>query len=210
MDNSAQYFVTFLRHGESVGNLENRFQGQSDFPLTEKGRDQARALAAFWKNQGVHFDLCLTSPLMRAKGTAEIICDALDIPLTVEPLWTEMDLGQHTGLREEEINQGEKSNFTTPYTRFGGTGESRLEVYLRAGRVIQAILDRAPAHYLVVAHGGILNMAMYSILSIAPQAHFNGPRFIFTNTTFADFVYEPRQHNWRLLRFDDPHWEGEQ
>ena len=41
----SNYHVTFLRHGESVGNQENRFQGQADFPLTDKGRAQARALA---------------------------------------------------------------------------------------------------------------------------------------------------------------------
>ncbi len=38
------YYVTFLRHGESLGNLEHRFQGQADYPLTEKGRTQARTL----------------------------------------------------------------------------------------------------------------------------------------------------------------------
>jgi broad specificity phosphatase PhoE len=69
-------------------------------------------------------------------------------------------------------------------------------------------LDRAPGRYLVVSHGGILNMAMYSILSIAPQAHHNGPRFWFRNTTFAEFAYEPDYHNWRLLRFDRDHWKS--
>ncbi len=207
---NSSYFVTFVRHGESVGNLENRFQGQADFPLTDKGRAQARALAEYWRVEQIGYDLCLASPLVRAKESAEIVCAALNIPLTVEPLWTEMDNGQFIGMRSDEIAQIERPNFTTPYTRYGETGESRLEVYLRAGRGIQSILDRPPGRYLVVAHGGILNMAMYSILSIAPQAHHNGPRFMFANTTFADFVYDPDQHNWRLVRFDDPHWESEQ
>lgn len=207
---NSSYFVTFVRHGESVGNLENRFQGQADFPLTDKGRAQARALAEYWRAEQAQYDLCLASPLMRAKESAEIVCAALNIPLVVEPLWTEMDNGQFAGMRTEEVNRIERPNFTTPYTRFGETGESRLEVYLRAGRGIQSVLDRPPGRYLVFAHGGILNMAMYSILSIAPQAHHNGPRFTFANTTFADFFYDPHQHNWRLVRFDDPHWDGEQ
>jgi len=42
----SSYTFTFLRHGGSVGNAEERFQGQSDFPLTEAGRTQARSLAA--------------------------------------------------------------------------------------------------------------------------------------------------------------------
>jgi broad specificity phosphatase PhoE len=202
------YFVTFLRHGESVGNQENRFQGLADFPLTDKGRAQARALAERWQSEGMTFDRCFASPLLRAKETAEIVCGALDIPLESEIFWVEMDNGRLAGLRDDEIDWEDEPKFLTPYTRFGKTGESRLEVFLRAGRGIQRILDRKPGRYLVVSHGGILNMAMYSILSIAPQAHHNGPRFLFHNTTFAEFAYDPEWHNWRLLRFDRSHWKG--
>ncbi|RJP51075.1 MAG: histidine phosphatase family protein [Anaerolineaceae bacterium] len=205
---SRHYYVTFLRHGESVGNQENRFQGQADFPLTEKGRAQARALAAQWQTEKVTFNQCFASPLLRAKETAEIVSAALNVPLVVDPLWMEMDNGRLAGLRDDEIAWNEPK-FITPYTRFGETGESRLEVYLRAGRAIQSILDRPPGRYLVVSHGGILNMAMYSIMSIAPQAHHNGPRFWFRNTTYADFAYDPEWHNWRLLRFDRSHWDSD-
>jgi 2,3-bisphosphoglycerate-dependent phosphoglycerate mutase len=207
MSRSESYFVTFLRHGESVGNQENRFQGQADFPLTDKGRSQAQALAKRWQAEGVTFDRCFTSPLLRAKETAEIVTSALNIPLETDPFWMEMNNGRMAGLRDDEIDW-DTPKFLTPYTRFGETGESRLEVYLRAGRGIQSILDRPPGRYLVVSHGGILNMAMYSILSIAPQAHHNGPRFFFRNTTFAEFAYEPDYHNWRLLRFDRSHWKS--
>lgn len=206
--NKNLYHVTFLRHGESVGNQENRFQGQADFPLTEKGRAQARSAAGQWLSEKVTFDQCFTSPLLRAKETAEIVSSALNVPLAEEPLWMEMDNGRLAGLRDDEIDWDEPK-FITPYTRFGETGESRLEVYLRAGRAIQSILDRAPGRYLVVSHGGILNMAMYSVMSIAPQAHHNGPRFWFRNTTHADFAYDPEWHNWRLLRFDRSHWDSD-
>ena len=204
MNEDRFYFVTFARHGESVGNLENRFQGQADYPLTDRGRDQARALAARFKSEKTRFDLCLTSPLGRALETAQIVTSELGVSLEVDPLWKEMDNGRIAGLRLDEIDEVEPPAFTTPYTRLGESGESRLEVYLRAGRAIQKILDRKPGRYLVVSHGAILNMAMYSVLSIAPQAHHNGPRFSFTNTTCADFLYDPSQHNWRLLQFDGP------
>ncbi len=205
MTDSDKYFVTFLRHGESVGNQENRFQGQADFPLTDKGREQARSLAEHWKSERFTFDLCLASPLLRAKETAEIVCAALNVSLETDPIWMEMDNGRLAGLRGAEVDWDEPK-FMTPYTRFGETGESRLEIFLRASRGIQSILDRKPGRYLVVAHGGILNMAMYSVLSIYPQAHHNGPRFWFRNTTFAEFMYDPEWHNWRLMRFDRPHW----
>ncbi|MCX6036866.1 MAG: histidine phosphatase family protein [Chloroflexi bacterium] len=209
MADSPLYNITFLRHGESVGNLENRFQGHADFPLTETGRVQARALAERWQAEGRAFDRVFSSPLARARETAEIVCAALNTPLELDPEWMEINNGLLAGLSDEEANQAvPRPQYMTPYTRFGRTGESRWEVYLRAGRAIQRILDRAPGCYLVAAHGGILNMTMYAILGIPIQADSSGPRFMFHNTTFATFTYEPEHHNWRMLHFDHrPHWK---
>jgi len=91
----------------------------------------------------------------------------------------------------------------TPYTHFGETGESRLEVKLRAGRALQGLLDRPPAHYLVVAHGGILNMALFTAMDMPLHANDQGPRFVFCNTGYADFTYNPVRHAWRLWAFDN-------
>lgn len=209
MSETSIYHITFLRHGESVGNAEDRFQGHADFPLTGKGRDQARALAERWQGEGVAFDQCIASPLLRAYQTAEIISEALGIPLEQDPDWMEIDNGLVAGLTPDQAAQvAPRPDFMTPYTHYGETGESRWEVYLRAGRAIQHILDRKPGRYLVVAHGGILNMAFYAILGIPVQADSGGPRFTFRNTTFSTFTYEPGRHCWRMLNFDDRrHWK---
>ena len=154
------FHVTFLRHGESVGNAEDRFQGHADYPLTRKGRTQARALADRWQVEGVTFDKCIASPLLRACQTAEIVCATLNIPLELDPDWMEINNGLVSGLTPEQAERvSPRPDFMTPYTRFGETGESRWELYLRAGRAIQHILDRSPGRYLVAAHGGVLNMA---------------------------------------------------
>ena len=204
MNDTSIYYVTFLRHGESVGNAEDRFQGHADYPLTGKGDAQARSLADRWQVEGVTFDQCIASPLLRACQTAEIICATLKIPLQVDPDWMEINTGLVSGLTPDEAAQvAPRPDFMTPYTHFGGTGESRWELYLRAGRAIQHILDRSPGRYLVAAHGGVLNMALYAILGIPVQADSGGPRFMFHNTTFTTFTYEPERHNWRMLNFDD-------
>jgi 2,3-bisphosphoglycerate-dependent phosphoglycerate mutase len=203
MTDTPFYHITFLRHGESVGNLENRFQGHADFPLTGTGRAQAHALAERWQAEGRTFDQVFSSPLSRARETAEIVCATLSAPLELDPEWMEINNGLLAGLSDQEANQAvPRPQFMTPYTRFGSTGESRWELYLRAGRAIQRILDRAPGCYLVLAHGGILNMTMYAILGIPIQADSTGPRFMFHNTTFAAFTYDPEHHNWSLLHFD--------
>jgi 2,3-bisphosphoglycerate-dependent phosphoglycerate mutase len=195
--------ITFLRHAESVGNAENRFQGQADFPLTERGRVQAAQLADRWREEGLVFDGCIASPLLRARETAEIVSGVLKIPLEFDPTWKELDNGLIAGLNQQEASQQfPPPPFMTPYTRFGRTGESRWEVFLRAGKGVQDLLDRPPGRYLVVSHGGILQMALYCALSITPQADFTGPRFSFGNTAFARMRYENATHNWRLTAFD--------
>jgi broad specificity phosphatase PhoE len=203
------YYVTFLRHGKSVGNAEDRFQGHADFPLTDKGRIQVRSLAERWQVEGVTFDQCIASPLLRARQSAEIICAVLKIPIELDPAWMEINNGLVSGLTlEQAALVSPRPDFMTPYTHFWETGESRWELYLRAGRAIQYILDRSPGCYLVAAHGGVLNMALYAILGIPVQADSGGPRFMFHNTTFSTFTYEPESHNWRMLQFDDcPHWK---
>ena len=198
------YTLTFLRHGESVGNLEKRHQGHADFPLTEKGRAQARALAERWKAEGRSFDRAFSSPLLRARQTAEIVCSFLGIPLEFDPDLKEIDNGLLAGRNDEEAaDLLIRPELMTTYTRFGKTGESRWQVYLRAGRMVQKLIDTSPGKTLVVAHGGILNMTMYAILGIPLQANFSGSRFLFKNTTFATFTYEPARHIWRLHQFDD-------
>jgi 2,3-bisphosphoglycerate-dependent phosphoglycerate mutase len=205
------HFIVFLRHGESVGNAQDRFQGQADFPLTENGQEQAAALARRWQVEGASFDQAIASPLLRARQTAEIVCSALRVPLEFDPDWMEIDNGLLAGLNGEEAAQRLlRPEFMTPYNHLGQTGESRWELYLRAGRCIQKLLDRPPARYLVVAHGAVLGMAMYAMLSIAPQADTHGPRFVFENTTFATMLYQSSRNSWRLLAFDNrSHWNRE-
>jgi broad specificity phosphatase PhoE len=211
MADNINYTITFLRHGESVGNLENRYQGHVDFPLTETGRLQAQALADRWLHEKYSFNQVISSPLLRARQTAETICAALHSPLEVDDGWKEIDNGLIAGMDIEEAGKVvPKPKFMTPYMRYGRTGESRLEVFLRAGRNIQKLMDRPPGTYLVVAHGGILNFTLYSILGIPVQADSSGPRFMFKNTTFATFVYEPDVHKWWLVNFDfRPQWKDE-
>lgn len=205
MADTGLYHITFLRHGESVGNRENRFQGHADFPLTEKGRDQVRSLVKRWQTEKISFDRAISSTLLRASETAEIICKAFSIPLELDPDWKEIDNGLLAGLNEEEAAQSVPLPAVfTPYTHTGRTGESRWEVYLRAGRNLQKLVDYPPGNTLVVAHGGILNMALYAILGIPAQIAHSGARFTFNNTTFATLSYEPEHHIWRLLKFDNP------
>jgi 2,3-bisphosphoglycerate-dependent phosphoglycerate mutase len=205
-----KYQIILLRHGESEGNALGYYQGQADFPLTSTGREQAAALAERWAIEAVQFDRIITSPLQRARATAEIIAARLDAPLELNPTWMEWENGKLAGMSMAEAREKyPRPRFIHPYMHIGESGESITELYLRAGRAVQGLVDLAPGSYLVVAHGGVLNMALKAILGIVPQADFHGASFRFRNTAFARLSYTPASHEWMLEAINDQrHWEG--
>jgi 2,3-bisphosphoglycerate-dependent phosphoglycerate mutase len=210
IQSNTPYHITLLRHGESQGNFEGRHQGQADFPLTDRGRDQIKALANRWVAEYKEFNLIISSPLRRARESAQIIADALKVTLEFDALWMERDNGLIAGLSEEELRDTDlQPSFIHPYQPVGQTGESQWELYLRAGKAVQSLFNRPPGKYLIVSHGGLLNMFFYAILGISPQPNFHGPRFRFNNSAFATLTYYPTSHHWFVLGVNDHiHWEA--
>lgn len=207
--NLDEFHIILLRHGESVGNAEGYHQGQSDFPLTETGYAQAKALAAHWIAKGVVFDKVIASPQSRAKQTAEIIANALGYEIEYDPIWMERDNGVLAGLHHDVAREKyPPKNFIPLYEPIGLTGESQWELFLRAGLAIQSILSQPPGPYLIVSHGGLLNMVLKAALGIIPQANFQGPRFRFQNTAYASITYFPEIHTWHVNSLNArPHWD---
>jgi 2,3-bisphosphoglycerate-dependent phosphoglycerate mutase len=208
-ETSTIYDITLLRHGESVGNAGGYHQGQAEFPLTEKGRAQANALAKYWLEKGMEFDQAIASPQSRARETAEIVTSALGVSLEFDELWMERDNGILAGLRFEEARQKyPQPDFFPSYQAVGGHGESQWELYLRAGRAVQSLFERPPGRYLIVSHGGLLNKVMYAILGISPQANFQGPRFRFRNTAYVSLSYKVENHTWYVNGINQRgHWD---
>ncbi len=197
------YHFWFLRHGESIGNAEARWQGQSDYPLTEKGRHQAQALAKRWRAEGVKFDLIISSPLVRAKETAEIIAEAVGARVELTSILMERHIGEMEGLTADEVRKRPQPPYVTPYDSIGGEGEGDWALFLRAGQALQGLLRRTPGNYLIVSHGGLLNQLMNAIVGIAPHADPSGVRFRFENTAFARVLYYPYQHRWAIDALND-------
>lgn len=197
------YHFVFLRHGESIGNAQARWQGQSDYALTENGRAQARALAERWRSENVKFDLVIASPLSRAKETAEIIASALGANMEMDPILLERHIGEMEGLTAEEVRKRPQPPYITPYDSIGGGGEGDWALFLRAGQALHGLLGRPPGSYLIVSHGGLLNQLMNAIIGIAPHLDPSGVRFRFDNTAFARVIYYPYQHRWAIEALND-------
>ena len=194
------YLITLLRHGESEGNQSGLLQGQSDYPLTSAGVEQAQRLASFWESQDIQFDLIVSSPLLRASQTAQIIASCLKVPIKFDPVWKERNFGRLQGAKLKEIDQRTPPvDFFDPYEPIGGNGESQLDLYLRASQALQTIIRQPAGTYLVVSHGGILNKALYVIMGITPQGHYNSPIFHFGNTGYAQLRYNSSSRQWAVI-----------
>jgi len=97
--------LVLLRHGESQWNLENRFTGWVDVPLSAKGEEEARQAGKKLKEAGIRFDLAFTSVLQRAVRTLEITLDVLgqsDIPVEQDQALNERHYGDLQGLNKAE------------------------------------------------------------------------------------------------------------
>jgi 2,3-bisphosphoglycerate-dependent phosphoglycerate mutase len=97
--------LVLLRHGQSQWNLENRFTGWVDVPLTEEGRKEAKRAGELLKKTGLVFTKAYTSDLVRAQDTLTIVLDVLgqtDIPIERDKALNERHYGDLQGLNKAE------------------------------------------------------------------------------------------------------------
>ncbi len=194
--------LVLLRHGRSEADDLRIHEGRHDSALTERGRQQAEERLADFRQQGLSFDRVISSPLARAKATAEVISRGLGVPLVIDPDWTEMDKGRLAGLSfDEAARRFPKPTSRDLYRRYH-EGESVAELHARALRAVARIASGGEGRVLVVSHGAILNAAMRCLLGIAPMPGEAGAHFSFGDLGCAVLTYHPQKHAWRLRRFE--------
>lgn len=97
--------LALVRHGQSQWNLENRFTGWVDVPLTERGVAEAARAGELLDETGIHFDCAYTSDLVRAQETLRIVLEKLGangIPITRDKALNERHYGALQGLNKDE------------------------------------------------------------------------------------------------------------
>ncbi|WP_430296759.1 histidine phosphatase family protein [Sinomonas sp. B1-1] len=135
-----------LRHGETEWSRSGQYTGLTDLPLTTEGEDQARQAGKTL--DGVGFGLVLTSPLQRARRTAELagFPDA-----ELEPNAVEWDYGDYEGVRSADVRKQNPGyliwNDGVP------NGELLTHVGDRADRIVERVRTSGCENVLVVAHG---------------------------------------------------------
>jgi broad specificity phosphatase PhoE len=158
-----------VRHGRTGASRENRFSGSSDPPLTAVGEAMAQAFAQAYAS--LKWDAIYTSPMLRARQTADALCRLTGVQATVDDGLKEIDYGEWEGLRQDEVKERwpEAFEYWADDVASRGTpgGETAFQVAARAMRVVEAIRSRYQrGNVLLVSHKATLRVITCALLGL--------------------------------------------
>lgn len=190
-----QRIIHFVRHGENPANLKRQLSYKMiDYPLTEKGRLQARRTAEFFKTKGI--GAIYSSPLKRAEETARIIAEMLHQDIILLDEFRELDVGRleddpasnENWKIHDEILENWKSGHQS--RKFPG-GESFASVTnrIKVG-VRQVLCETSVTNNVVVTHGGLINSSIARVCHIPPDLELSN----FDNCTIITVLFDRQMY----------------
>ncbi len=174
-----------VRHGQSEGNVVRTFHGQTDYPLTELGREQARQSGE--KLRDIPFARCYASDLCRAWDTALACLEGRGMEPEVTPGLREQDVGDMEGLSWDEMGErypGLREKYIEDwFNAQPPNGESGDDMTRRVGACVDAIVARGE-DALLVAHFGTF-ACMMDHFGIIDRANINLNEWYITQGTYS-------------------------
>lgn len=173
----------FVRHGQTVWNVENKICGATDIALTEHGHQQAIETGKKILEEGITADEILYSPLVRAANTAKHISEITGIPARMEPRLIEQNFGKWESTPRDGVDfKKAKELFACSHEG----GESTLRLAQRIYNLLDDIkAESEKKTYILVAHNGIARVV---------QSYFTD----MTNEEYAAFGVR----NCDVIRYD--------
>ncbi len=201
--------LVLVRHGQSVWNLQNRFTGWIDVPLTEKGKEEAYKAGELLKD--IKFDVAYTSMLTRAQETLRIILETIGllIPVIKDQALNERHYGALQGLNKDRAREKWGKDIVHLWRRSYDIpppeGESLKDTAARTipfleRAIMGDILDGR--NVLVAAHGNSLRSIVMYIENLSPEEIIK-----VEIPTGTPIVYE-LDENGKLLNKEIRHLEG--
>lgn len=197
-----------VRHGETDGNVKQWYQGSTDIPLNERGKEQARCLSRFW--QDIQIDSIYSSTLSRARETAEIIAAPHHLDVTSYDALQEANFGDWEGHTYKEIQTkwpGEiEAFYASEGTMRARGGESFIDVRDRIVPQTKEIL----AHHkdgdtvVIVSHGAAIRCLLFGLLGLEMKRIWCFQQF---NTAFTIIEYYGERNVMTLMNCTQ-HLEG--
>lgn len=163
--------IYFIRHAQSEANLKDILASRQDFPLTEKGKQDAAAIAAEFK-QIAQLDRIVCSPLTRAQQTAKPIAEAFGLEVETDERITEQELGVFAGMSYAELE--ERPDYmhdrTARWTWVPeGGGESYQMIAQRLEPFFKSLESMDGENILFVTHAVTLRMIKATLEQTLPE-----------------------------------------
>ena len=187
--------LLFIRHAQTEWNIQRRFQGHGDSPITEVGQEQLQRLKS--RLAGLEFDVVYSSDLRRTMETSKMLSGKQRVE---EPRLRERGVGILEGLNLEQIMAEHAEAFRA--FRSGDKdhqiegGESLQNALNRAWTFLEEVPEKHPgAELAAVSHAGLIRLICKQILGLALDA----PNFFqIPNTSLTQLVFSPKDRSWSL------------
>ena len=166
--------LMLVRHGETEWNVQRRYQGQSDVPLSELGKRQAELVAERLTDQEI--DVVYSSDLKRAWDTAQVIADKIGLDVSSESRLRELKFGILEGLTFDEAQEKHPEMIDAWLENFNNTPEGGETIDLFNARIVSLLDDLKDKHdeqvVLLVGHGGSLSEILRVVLELSREKHW--------------------------------------
>ena len=197
--------IIFLRHGQAKNNIERILTGRTPgIPLTEKGIDQAEKAAKFLEHMNI--SAIYSSPIERAKHTAEIVGKHNSIDVTIDDRLIELDMGKFTGVPYDEIFTSHGNVFMKFYNgelEIAHNGvETFSEVKKRVLGIVDHVIENHPDQNVVlVTHMDPIKAMLSTVVDLTPTNLFE---LIIANASLNIFREYKRKFSISGLNVMDP------
>lgn len=190
-----------LRHCQSAGNIEGRFQGRFDSEITEAGRKQLELLSLRFRNEKI--DAIYSSPLKRARYTAEAVNQFHNLPVQICQDLIEIDVGEMEDLKLSEIagkfpETAKNWDVSPDLCQFPG-GETMEQVYQRVNHALDEIISGNRGKKVVLTtHGGVIRNLYARVQSGCLEGIRQSAVFGNTGVSILE-AEEDGRLSWRLI-----------
>nr|WP_187356777.1 histidine phosphatase family protein [Heyndrickxia shackletonii] len=175
-------FICLVRHGETDWNVLGKLQGTTDIPLNNRGKKQAEECGAILRES--QWDVIITSPLKRAKQSAEIIQQKINVPLIEMEEFKERNFGDAEGMTLKERRE------SFPDKKYPNQ-EERISFQHRLKAGIRKINQKYPnGKIILVAHGAVIN----AILSSISEGEIGSGKTVLKNACLSNIYF--KENKW--------------
>ena len=192
--------IYLVRHCQSMGNLDGRFQGRFDADISPEGAKQLELLALRFRNEAL--DRVYSSPLLRARKTAGAVAKYHHLDVIDDPGFLEIDVGEMENLRLVEVAQRypevARCWDEAPHLCVFPAGETMAQVYERVNAALDRLVEENPGKTIAVAtHGGALR-TIFARVNYGDLAGIQKSE-VFGNTSVSLLAAENGRLRWEYV-----------